>query len=161
MSELKYRIDLPVGNQWENVERVRESLLVCFSAMFADARGWHSFATVASELMENAIKYGCWEGNGFLQLRVWGDLEWAHVEVQNPVDVASDNVRDLLETIDWLRGFPSAEDAYRERMLEVAKAPIGVSRLGLARIAYEAGCELSAAVIDDTLRVRGVAKLTP
>ncbi|HVH48054.1 MAG TPA: hypothetical protein VM925_37225 [Labilithrix sp.] len=156
----KFLIDLPVRNHWENVDLLRTSILNCFTAIFSELDGVHAFATVAAELLENAIKYGQWrDPSAKLHLRVWGDDDAAHVEVENPVDATSEDTRELLRTIDWLKTFPSAEHAYRAKLLEAATAPTGVSRLGLARIAYEGGCELCAIIDGDVLRVTSVTKL--
>jgi hypothetical protein len=159
-SPFKFLIDLPVRNHWENVDLLRTSLLNCFTAIFSEVDGVHSFATVAAELLENAIKYGQWtEASSRLHLRVSGDNGTARVEVENPVDPASENVKDLLATIAWLKTFPSPEEAYRARLLQVATAEAGVSRLGLARIAYEANATLVARVDENILRVTCVTNV--
>ncbi len=153
-SPFKFLIDIPVRNHWENVDLLRTSLLNCFTAIFSEVDGVHSFATVAAELLENAIKYGHWtDPTARLHLRVSGDNGTARVEVENPIDPSSDNVKELLNTIAWLKTFPSAEDAYRARLLQVATAEAGVSRLGLARIAYEANATLVARVDENVVRV--------
>jgi hypothetical protein len=90
---------------------------------------------------------------------VWGDHHEARVQVENPVDVKSTDVSELLRTIEWLKSFASGEEAYRARLLEVAASPKGVSRLGLARIFYEGECTLDAELDGDLLRVTSVTKL--
>jgi hypothetical protein len=164
-----FLIDLPVQNRWDNVDRLRTSVANCFTAIFQDPGDidrqddWFSFATVASELMENAIKYGVWtDVDQHLHLRVWGDRHRAHVQVENPVagdpsgTGASATVDELMATIRWLNDFDNPEDAYKARILEVAAAPSGTTKLGLARIAYEGRCKLAAEVDGRTLRVTGV-----
>ena len=162
-----FLIDLPVRNRWDNVDRLRTSVVNCFTAIFRDPgdhdrqEDWFSFATVASELMENAIKYGVWsDGEEHLHLRVWGDSHRAHVQVENPVDPsvagASACVDELMATLRWLNDFDNPEDAYKARILEVAAAPSGTTKLGLARIAYEGRCKLNAEIDGRTLRVTGV-----
>jgi hypothetical protein len=61
----------------------------------------------------------------------------------------------LQQTLAWLAGFPHPEDAYRARLNEFAESPpaLGISRLGLARIAYEGNCALVAELDGQTLRV--------
>ena len=160
--DFRFLIDLPVQNEWSNVDLVRTSVLGCFHAIFADTEGCQSFATVASELMENAIKYGDWkeEGAGHLKLRVWGDARTASVQVEQPVAVDGESVRELLAMIEWLNGFADPEEAYRTRMLEIAAAPAGATKLGLARIVYEGRCRLAAELDGSTLRVTGVTSLS-
>lgn len=153
-------LDLPVHNHWENVDLMRTSVLNCFTAVFREMDGVHAFATIAAELLENAIKYGRWcDGESYLHLRVWGDPETAHVQVENPVDASSTEVVELLSTIRWIQTFGSAEEAYRAKLLEVAKSARGVSKLGLARIAYEGACSLAAEIRGDTLRVTSMTRL--
>jgi hypothetical protein len=153
---LDFLIDLPVQNHWENVDRVRTSVISCVRAVFADVGDGHTLGTVASELMENAMKYGEWPHlGGRVHIRIWGDRDRLHVQVENPI-AAGHDVRELMDTIAWLNGFADPEDAYRERMLEIASAQDGRTRLGLARIAYEGRCKLAAEVDGETLRVTGV-----
>ncbi len=160
-SSFQFLIDLPVQNQWENVDLMRTSVQNCFTAIFHDLEGCHSFATVASELMENAIKYGVWKrAGGHLHLKVWGDRHQAHIQVENPVEADTPAVRELMETIAWLNGFADPEEAYRARMLAIATSPVGVTKLGLARVAYEGRCKLAAEVDGNVLRVTGVASFS-
>lgn len=159
----EFLIDLPVENHWENIDLLRTSVLNCFAVVFRQVDGVHSFGTIAAELLENAIKYGHWPDGaprpGHLHLRVWGDRHEAHVEVANPVNPDSDALKELLATIAWLKSFPSAEEAYRARLLEVATSPKGVSKLGLVRIAYEGNCTIDAKVDGGVLRVSTVARI--
>lgn len=161
--EFEFLIDLPVENHWENVDLLRTSVLNCLAAVFRKVDGVHSFGTIAAELLENAIKYGHWPDGPtkpeHLHLRVWGDRHQAHVEVTNPVNPDSDALKELLGTIDWLKSFPSAEEAYRARLLEVATSPKGVSKLGLVRIAYEGNCTLDARIDGNVLRVSTVSRI--
>ncbi len=156
-----FLIDLPVRNDWANIDLLRTSILNCFSAIFHDLDGCHAFAMVAGELLENAIKYGKWgDGDRLLHLRVWGGSNDANVQVENPIEPGSRHVHDLLATLSWMQGFPGAEDAYRAKLVEVAAAPRdrSVSRLGLVRVAYEGNCRLEAEVLGDVLRVTSVMR---
>jgi hypothetical protein len=155
----QFVIELPVMNHWENVDRLRTSIRDCMSAIFQETDAVESFATVTAELLENAIKYGMWKDpTAKVHLRVSGDAGETRVEVENPVDASSEDTQELIRTIDWLRTFPSAEEAYHAKLLEVAASSSGASRLGLARIAYEGGCELSAEIDGSVLRVTSVAR---
>ena len=160
--DFRFLIDLPVQNEWSNVDLVRTSLLGCCHAIFTDTEGCQSFATVASELMENAIKYGDWNEGGVrhMHLRVWGDAHSASVQVEQPIVAGADSVNELLAMIAWLNTFADPEDAYRARMLEIAAAPEGATKLGLARIFYEGRCRLAAEIDGTTLRVTGVTSLS-
>jgi hypothetical protein len=161
--DFRFLIDLPVQNEWSNVDLVRTSVLGCFTAIFTEVEDCQTFATVASELMENAIKYGDWDDDGprHLHLRVWGDARTAHVQVEQPIAEGAANVRELFATIAWLNGFADVGEAYRLRLLEIAGEPVGATKLGLARIAYEGRCKLAAEIDGRTLRVTGVTTLAP
>jgi hypothetical protein len=150
-------IDLPVRNEWSNVEVLRTAVLSCFTAVFNDLDSCRTVATVIGELMENAIKYGDWERDGerSLHLAITGEENMVMVAVEHPVAPDSPELARLNQTIRWLATFQRPEDAYRARLNEYAENPPapGVSRLGLARIAYEGNCALSAQVQGKTLRV--------
>lgn len=80
--------------------------------------------------------------------------------MENPVDPGSEAVKRVFQTLEWIKTFPSAEEAYRAKLLEVASADrqLGESRLGLVRIAYEGRCRLSAELNGDMLRVSSIAE---
>jgi hypothetical protein len=160
MATRRLIIDLPVRNEWSNVDLVRTAILNCFAAVFNDLDGCRAVATVISELLENAIKYGAWdhsEGEHSLHLAISGEDQRVLVSVEHPVVADSPDVARLQQTIRWLQTFSRPEDAYRARLNEFAaeRGPpeSGISRLGLARIAYEGNCRLRAELDGQTLRV--------
>src|SRR5262249_13265584 len=148
-----FSLDVPVRNEWTNVERVRIAVQNCFEAVFRDISGRDALAMVTGELVENAIKYGHWEGGaGLFRLRVWGDTNAGFVSVTNPVAPTSDGPARVAEALSFLARFPNAAEAYQARLLEVARSgkPMG---LGLARIAYEGGCVLRSEKSNENLIV--------
>src|SRR5882724_13548876 len=157
-----FSIDLPVRSEWSNVDLLRTSVQSCFTAVFSDLDGCHALAMVTGELVENAIKYGDWSGlpageDQRFRLRVWGQGRLAHVSVENPVRRGDDNAEEVLRTLGWMRGFRSASDAYRAKLLEIAAAiehAPGCSKLGLVRIAYEGNCQLTAELARGVLHVQ-------
>jgi hypothetical protein len=158
MGDFNFSIDLPVRSEWSNVDQLRASVQNCFTAIFSAVAGCHSLAMVTGELLENAIKYGDWTGvdEQRFRLRVWGHGRSAHVAVENPVDQGDDHAREVMKTLDWMRGFASPIDAYRAKLLEVAAAADrdpGASKLGLVRIAYEGNCTLTAELARGVLKV--------
>jgi len=162
MGNFNFSIDLPVRSEWANVDLLRTSVQNCFTAIFSDIEGCHSLAMVTGELIENAIKYGDWAGSEEhrFRLRVWGEGRSAHVSVENPVSSNDTNAQEVLHTLGWMRGFPTAIDAYRAKLLEIAAAERAPSdsKLGLVRIAYEGNCVLTAEIARSVLRVQ--AELT-
>ena len=142
-----FSIDLPVRNDWRNVDLMRASIQSCFTAVFRDLDGCHAMSMVTGELLENAMKYGHWgESEQVFRLRITGDSSHATIVVENPASRASGHVDRLQQAIDWIRSFPNPRDAYRARLREIADAEVGQTRqLGLVRVAYEGNGLLSTA----------------
>lgn len=91
------------------------------------------------------------------RLRVTVEGARGDVTVENPVRDES-AYQGIARTLEFLAGFPTAGDAYRARLLEVARGPRGEGGgLGLLRIAYEGGGRLS--VTSEGGRVRVTAAL--
>jgi two-component sensor histidine kinase len=156
--QFSFSLDLPVRNEWRNVELLRTSVENCFQAVFADLDGKTAISMVTGELLENALKYGDWdseEGRRAFRLRVDGDRARAVVTVQNPVKPGDPGLREVLDTVEWIRTFKTPGDAYRARLLEIAQAEgdTAPSRLGLVRVAYEGNCTVEATVEGATLTV--------
>src|SRR5688500_3102996 len=100
----------------------------------------------ATELLENAVKYGAWErepGTGIL-LTVEVEGRAVSVEVHSPVTEDPELLRELDETIEWIRRSADPMGTYVTRLMSASGAGTGPSEsgLGLARIAYEACCKL-------------------
>src|SRR5215813_11158172 len=119
-----FTIDLPIRSEWANVDLLRTSVQNCFTAVFSDIDGCHALAMVTGELLENAIKYGDWQGQpgGAFRLRVWGNSKEpvAHVSVENPVRDEDAGVAELQAALRWIETFPSAKEAYRAKLLQIA-----------------------------------------
>lgn len=96
---------------------------------------------VISELIENAIKYGCYslsEDKIAAEIRI--DESMITIEVLHPVEKGDyGHLKKLDRGIQWIRSFQNPFEAYIEKMQEVSKKPLkdDESGLGLARIAYE------------------------
>ena len=129
-AEFGFKIDVPVRNEWENVSLLVTSVQNCFNAMFSNVDGSQTVAMVTGELLENAIKYGSWTAGGhYLRLNVGGGPKRARVSVENPI--APGAAADLQSTLAWIKEFPSAEQAYRARLLALAQTTDpDVSKLG-------------------------------
>ncbi|HSR96366.1 MAG TPA: hypothetical protein VLM79_04805 [Kofleriaceae bacterium] len=148
-----FTIDFPVLGEWENVDQVRLSLQSCIATLFQNVDLRHTLAMVAGELLENAVKYAHRsDDNTMFRLKIWGALsDVAFVQVANPVD--DESAKFVIDAIANIRDAPSIADSYFERMREIASRPSRMSRLGLLRIAYEGGCELSAQHDDGMLTI--------
>ena len=159
IDDFGFSIDLTVRNEWKNVDLLRTSVQNCFIAVFADLDGCHAIAMVTGELLENALKYGDWTNadRALFRLRVEGKDPNIQVSVQNPLKKDDSHAQNLMKQIEWLASFPTPEAAYRARMLQIAQdesldESTG-SRLGLARIAFEGNCRISAKIDNGTVTV--------
>jgi hypothetical protein len=163
VAERRIIIDLPVRNEWRNIELVRTAILNCFAAVFDDVDSSRSIAWVISELLENAVKYGSWDSpdTRMLHLAITGIDNKVKISVEHPVEPDGKHMSTLNETLRWLASFPTPADAYQARLSALAETTPenGISRLGLARIACEGNCTLSTELSGRTLRV--FAEMTP
>jgi hypothetical protein len=152
---VNFRLELPLQPEWQNVDLLRLAILNCLSAVFGDPDLSESVGIVTSELLENAIKYGDWTygGRRFLRLSVCGGGHEVNVEVASPIRQGSPHLARITETIEWIRGFPTARDAYISRMRAIAEEPetSGESKMGLVRIAYEGPCRIDAQAGEDSV----------
>ena len=148
-----FTIDFPVRGEWENVDQVRLSLQSCIATLFQNVDLRHILAMVAGELLENAVKYAHrTDDHTMFRLKIWGAIgDVAFVQVANPVD--EESARFVLDAIASIKSSDSIADSYFQRMREIASRPSRLSRLGLLRIAYEGGCELSGELTDGVLTI--------
>jgi hypothetical protein len=159
MQPFTFSIDLPVQSHWRNVDLLRTSVQNCFIAVFADVDGCNAIAMVTGELVENAVKYGYWTGaDKTFRLRVDGRRGSVTVQVENPIDPAHPTIDQLEVCIRSIDEFPSAEAAYKAKLLEIASQPGTFSGLGLVRCAYEGNSKLRSETIDGTA-VRVIAEM--
>jgi hypothetical protein len=156
-----FTIDFPVLGEWENVDQVRLSLQTCIASLFQNVDLRHTLAMVAGELLENAVKYAHRDDDHTMfRLKIWGAIgDVAFVQVSNPVD--DEGARIVLGAIADIRATDSVADSYFQRMREIATRPSRISRLGLLRIAYEGGCELSAELRGDILTITAGVPASP
>lgn len=153
-------IDLPIRERWHLVDVLRTVVYQCLVTAFEAEQFAELVSMVAGELVENALKYGAWDGGaepkgGEARLRILGRAAGVDLEVTNPLPEGAGTGM-LYDVLDRIRRAPTPRDAYVERLREVARdsATAFSGGLGLMRIAYEAGCTLSAVVEGKTLSVR-------
>ncbi|MCC7540600.1 MAG: hypothetical protein IT379_30575 [Deltaproteobacteria bacterium] len=154
-------LDVTLRGDWDDVERVRSSVWNCVTAALGPFDVRDAFAMVVAELLENAVKHGSSNDCGPPRLRLSIDPLRGVVTVRNVV-VSDRCAERVLRSLEWLRGFPTSEEAYMARLLALAECPDeGGSGLGLARVAYEGGCTLSADYDGGVLSVTAVMDLGP
>jgi hypothetical protein len=155
-------LKLNIKPDWMEINNLRESYI-----QFLEKHGFsrdliHSLTMILSELVENSIKYGNFQGSG-TEIYVSMDIgrDFITIEVNNPVNPNSaTHLQRLDKTIQWIRGYQDSFQAYIERLKEISKKPLEdeESGLGLARIAYEGKAILDFFVLDDTLNVSAISK---
>ena len=120
----------------------------------------YALSMVTQELLENAVKYGSFEGDGdAVDLAVDVTPEEVTIEVRNPVGADVSQLRHFDQAIQWIRGFQDPFEAYVERMKAASfhRYTEGQSGLGLARMAYEGRCVVDFFVDgDNTLAVSAI-----
>ena len=131
---------LEVKPKWEESDRVRKE-----SNHFLKANGIshdiaYALSMTACELFENAVKYGnFYRADNKICVAVEVSKSDIIIEVKNPVGEKSENLQQLDNTIQWIRGYQNPFQAYVEKLKEVSEKKLkeGESGLGLVRIAYE------------------------
>lgn len=140
------RFERALPPDWDTAKALWDDTKGFFAAHGLDADESYSLAMTASELLENAIKYGDWKRapaeSILLVAEVGGRV--ASVEVQGPVADDPQALKRLDEQIQWMRGFQSPFEAYVARLKQLSGQSWreGESGLGLIRIVYEARCLL-------------------
>lgn len=154
-------LEISVPARWERIDPMREAVGLAVLAHFGDDDLRDALAMACEELLENAVKYGRPGANLSLSLR--RDGRALRLAVTNSVDEGTAHVVKLCDQIDWIRGFPSAADAYRAALERVyTRTDRGETGLGIARVAYEGGCALACDLsVPGRLTVTAVRDLAP
>ncbi len=138
-----FSLVLSIRPEWAGIEEVRASAVATLTAVYRNPEQAESLGMAVGELVENALKYGDWRNPAArAELHLSGDQHRIVIAVAQPSGSA-DHVRNLEEIIARIARAPSAEEAYVERMREVAVRTEGSGGLGLTRIAFESRCLLS------------------
>ncbi len=133
-----------VSNSWANIELLRQAVIASARAVFDEDMSV-AIGTVASELMENAVKYGCWHGSAIQTMRVAVRGREGGIEVDVEAPSSREAAAELERHLSWMRSFPSAEAAYQARIFELTTQPADKrSSMGLVRIAVEGRCSIHA-----------------
>jgi hypothetical protein len=145
-------VELSVSPDWASLERLHHAVMSALSAALAEPDLCLTVGMVASELVENAVKYGAWSTPcaASLEVRrrsaVGGDV--IEVEVSSPA--SRRDLEAVTRCIDWIQAFPSTRDAFTARLRSLAGDDAWQGGgLGLLRVAHEGGCELDAWLSQD------------
>jgi hypothetical protein len=132
-------VDLSFGPRWAYVSCVR-SFIANFCAISLDNKAQaDKISLAASELVENAVKYGSAEDTR-IKVEVTNDRKFMVLTVENKA--TEEQIRVLQEEYKKITtGDPL--QAYLEKMKEAALSSKEKSQLGLARIRYETEADIS------------------
>jgi len=123
---------------WDRIELVRRAVCDSADAVFADECFKDAIGMVASELLENAVKYGA--NDALVEISVIRSLDdgsdVVEVVVTNEVKAASPSVDALRARIAWLRSFEDPVEAYAAALLSAVEDG-SEGGLGLVRVAHE------------------------
>jgi len=154
---MRAHLSLEARPMWQELEPVRKKCHAFLTALHYQAALRESIVMIASELMENAVKYGYFCGNrDKIPLTLSVDRGSIVIEVRSPLDLSpSGTIRNLDCVLKRMRRFQSATDAYLDRLSLVSEKHIEdpQSRMGLARIAYEGNATIDFYVDSDDFLV--------
>jgi len=159
MAHRLFHIELPLSPGWEAIEPLRASALACATVIFPQQGVAAGVALVTAELLENAVKFGRWTGQGaegYFALRIDGHDDRVEIVVSNPVDPDDAHVARLAEEIERIAAAPSPQEAYLKAVRSVALGKR--SSLGLLRACHEGGCDLSVEVAGTVVHVKAVTR---
>ena len=136
-------VDLSFGPRWAYVSCVRSFIANFCAISMADKA---NISLAASELVENAVKYGSSEDTR-IKVEVTDDRRFMTLTVENKA--TKDQIEVLkAEYAKVIEGDPL--EAYLKKMKEAALSK-EKSQLGLARIRYETGADIGLEIKDDNI----------
>ena len=147
-------VELRFGPRWTYISSVRKFVANFFMIGLADKERAECISMAASELLENAVKYAS-EDEGYLKITIAKGEHEVDVCVKNKAE--PHHINTLRRELALIHaGHP--EQVYLKKMEEAAMTE-GQSRLGLARIRYEARAQLRLEVTDGEVSIHAIFKL--
>ncbi|OGQ91421.1 MAG: hypothetical protein A2289_21820 [Deltaproteobacteria bacterium RIFOXYA12_FULL_58_15] len=149
---------LTVPPIWEEIEGVREAVRAHLQRQGIGDGSVDALSMVATELMENANKYGAFGVGDKITMTLEQGSAAITVGVRHAIGAADDsNLVRLDRTVQWIRGFQDPFEAYVARLEEVSAQSLysEESGLGLVRIAYE-----GRAILDFCLEADGTVTVS-
>lgn len=125
---------------WDAVPVAQHDTAAFYTGHGLDVDTVHAMAMVATELIENAVKYGAFTGDDQVGVSLCAEAGTLSVQVTCPIPADNDEHLERLDRmIQWIRGYQDPFEAYVERLKVVSAQRLDSkeSGLGLVRIAYE------------------------
>lgn len=146
--KIEYRVQYDITPMWAMIRQSHETVLKLLAEPYPHLNG--AAATVASELLENAVKYG----GGHIDFRCEVVDDHVVITAINSVADHSD-VESMKRHIDRIRAAADPFDLYVERLTMLMENPEAKqTQLGLYRIAYEARFTLAYAQHGEYVEVK-------
>jgi len=140
-------IEIRFGPRWKYISPARVFIQNFVAIAVADQEKADRVALAASELLENAVKYGTSDDTHCV-VRAFGETGVIEASVTNQAsDQGARELRALYDKV--MAGDPL--EAYITQMREAATRTDGRCQLGLARIRYESNASLSLNISADQL----------
>jgi hypothetical protein len=147
-------VEMRFGPRWTYISCVRKFVASFFMIGLADKERAEKISMAASELLENAVKYAS-EEEGYLKISIAKSTNEVDICVKNRAE--THHINTLRRELALIHaGEP--EKVYLKKMQEAAMTE-GQSRLGLARILYEAGARLRLDVSDGEVSMHAIFTL--
>ncbi len=146
---------------WSVVEEIREEV----AAIMEPSGEELSYASkmVASELVENAVKYGLIDpqtGKGITFDLVAGEKDITIAVTNRPA--SEEHLANVRKHIEAIAEAGDAQQLYIQRLTMLMEHPADEgSQLGLYRIAYEGGFDLNYQLANDVLTIKARRDLSP
>ena len=125
---------------WAYIDGIREFARFFCQTTFGTQALADRACVVIQETLENAVKYSTNSANSDLELSIESDGERIEFAVSSVPDAA--HLRSLREELKGLE-LVDPEQAYLAAFVRASNEPDASARLGLARIRYEGGVELT------------------
>jgi hypothetical protein len=151
------RVDIEFPVTWPTVRHVRQAVAAALSEYPAELR--ESTVMVASELVENAVKYG--ESVPALPTARFAlDVSEEAISITVANGLTSPQIATELNLrLQELAAPGAAERLYLERMLAPLESASDIGKLGLYRIGFEGKFRLSSSYVNGVLTVQARREL--
>ncbi len=157
--EKTIHFDYHIEPIWEIVHQIRDKVEASLQDYSEELR--YASKLAASELIENAVKYGISVSNGTgITFDFAADEERIVITVSNRAMSLKD-LDDVRHFIDQINASENVEALYLSRLHLLMENPnLEKTQLGLFRIAYEARCTLQYTIEQDILTVTATRQVS-
>ncbi len=147
-------ISISIKPTWSIVKEIKEKADRFMSEKGALKDVKEASIMCATELIENAVKYGTEKpGGGNIEFDLSVEDNRVVIKISNGIKSNSD-ITNVTEHIDKLKESDDPAQLYTDRLMELMENPKpGISQLGLYRIAYEGEFSLDYTYSDKILTV--------